>query len=83
VIRGRFLRAFLAAASLALAACGGRKEPPPTEQPQPVKGELPVAQTPVSSIYDEKPGTLYERPAPTPTVSPAPAPTARPTRKKR
>jgi len=69
VIRGRLPRAFLAAAaSLALAAC--RKAQPAIEQPQPVKGELPVQQTPVSSIYDEKPGVLYERPGKTPSPVP-------------
>ena len=70
--RGRLLCGAAAlAASLALAAC---RKPVPEER-QPVKGELPVQQTPVSSIYEEKPGVLYERPArPTPTVSPVTPP---------
>ena len=63
----RFTCAGALAASLALAAC--RK----SEEPQPVKDELPVEQTPVTSIYEENPGVLYERPARTPTVPPTPA----------
>ncbi len=63
------------AASLALAGC--RKEA--KEETPPAKGEMPVEQTPVSSIYEEKPGILYERPNRTPTsttpaASPSPAP---------
>jgi hypothetical protein len=66
------------AASLALAACKAKEAGAPPAG----KSELPVEQTPVSSIYDEKPGTLYERPArtTTPTSAPAPARTAPPTR---
>lgn len=55
------------AAALALAGC--RK----SEEAKPLKGELPVEQTPVNSTYEEQPGVLYERPDRTPTVSPAPA----------
>ena len=65
----RFICAGALAASLALAGC--RKKA--SEEPQAVKGELPVEQTPVTSIYEENPGVLYERPALTPTVSPTPA----------
>jgi uncharacterized lipoprotein YbaY len=70
VIGSRLLRVACAgalAAGLALAGC--RKQE--SEEPQPVKGELPVEQTPVSSIYEEKPGVLYARPARTPRVTPA------------
>jgi len=63
----------LALASLGLAGCGRSESPPPA------KNELPVEQTPVQSIYEEKPGVLYEQPARTPTVTPAPpAPTPSP-----
>jgi hypothetical protein len=66
--RGRLLcRAAALAASLSLAAC---RKPVP-EEAQPVKGELPVQQTPVSSIYEEKPGVLYERPQRTPAPTPS------------
>ena len=65
----RFTCAGALAASLALAGC--RKNV--SDEPQPVKGELPVEQTPVTSIYEENPGVLYERPARTPTVAPTPA----------
>jgi hypothetical protein len=58
------------AAGLALAGC--RKQVP--EEPQPMKGEMPVEQTPLTSIYEEKQGVLYERPARTPTVTPASSP---------
>jgi hypothetical protein len=76
VTRGRlFCAAILASASLAHAAC---RKPVP-EEPQPAKGEMPVEQTPVSSLYEEKPGVLYERPQRTPSVSPLPAPTPSPT----
>ena len=68
MIQSRLLRAVSCAAlaaGLALPAC--RKEP---REPAPPKGELPVEQTPVSSIYEEKPGVLYERPNRTPTSVP-------------
>jgi hypothetical protein len=77
VIASRLLRVACTgalAAGLALAGC--RKQE--SEEPQPVKGELPVEQTPVSSIYEQEPGILYERPARTPSVSPSPAPTPSP-----
>ena len=63
----RFTCAGALTASLALAGC--RK----SEEPKPLKGELPVEQTPVTSIYEENPGVLYERPALTPTALPTPA----------
>ena len=57
------------AASLAVAGCRAKEEGAPPAG----SAELPVEQTPVASIYEEKPGVLYERPARTPTASPAPA----------
>ena len=62
------------AAGLWLAGCKARGA---AEQP-PAKDEMKVEQTPVSSIYEEKGGVLYERPARTPTLSPAPARTPSP-----
>lgn len=71
MIASRLLRVACAlAAGLALAGC--RKQVP--EESQPVKGEMPVEQTPLASIYQQEPGVLYERPARTPSVSPSPAP---------
>lgn len=71
--RRRLLRAAPAAlaASLALAGCRARET---AERAPGEKSEMPVEQTPVTSIYEEKPGVLYERPARTPSVSPSPAP---------
>lgn len=77
--RGRQLSAASAAlaAGLALAGCrakGAAEQPPAGTQ------EMKVEQTPVSSIYEEKGGVLYERPAVTPTKAPPPpAPTPSPT----
>ena len=68
--RHRAAPAALLLASLGLAGCG-RTEP--GGSPPPAKNEMPVEQTPVQSLYEEKPGVLYEKPARTPTVSPAPA----------
>ena len=48
------------------------------ERPPAGNQEMKVEQTPVSSIYEEKGGVLYERPARTPSVSPLPAPTPTP-----
>jgi hypothetical protein len=74
------------AASLCLAGCKRAQAPPPPELPAapPSKNELPVEQTPVKSLYEEKPGVLYEQPARTPTVTrgPASAPTPSPAAKK-
>lgn len=77
---GRRLRATLAAAALATLVLAGckRTEPPSAEAPPPAKNELPVEQTPVNSLYEEKPGVLYEQPARTPTVTPVPAAAAAP-----
>ena len=61
----RFRCAFLLAAGLAASACGRKNEAPPPAG----KEALPVEQTPVSSLYEEKPGVLYERPATTPAAS--------------
>jgi hypothetical protein len=74
---GRRLRATLAAAALASLWLAGCKR----EEPPPAKNEMPVEQTPVSSLYEEQPGVLYEKAARTPTVSPIPglAPTPSPT----
>lgn len=79
---GNRLHAILAVAlaSLMLAGCK-RAEPTPAETPAPpppAKNELPVEQTPVQSLYEEKPGVLYERAARTPTVSFRPTPTRTP-----
>lgn len=64
------------AAGLALAGCKAKEA---AEQPPPGNQEMKVQQTPVSSIYDEKGGVLYERPAATPTkATPPPAPTPSP-----
>ena len=68
----------LAAASAAMAAClwiSGCKAKEGTGQPPAGSQEMKVEQTPVNSIYDEKGGTLYERPERstlTPTRAPAP-----------
>ena len=77
-MRSRLLAAASAlatAAGLALAACRAKE---PAEQPPPAKEEMKVQETPVASIYDEKGGVLYERPARTPTVTPLPVPTPSP-----
>jgi hypothetical protein len=67
------------AASLSLAGCKRAVQPPPPELPAPpTKQELPVEQTPVKSLYEEKPGVLYEQPARTPTVTKAPVSTPSP-----
>jgi len=75
-VRGSLL-SIVAAAALAgpgLAGCKRTEPPPPPELPAaPPKSELPVEQTPVQSIYEEKPGVLYEKAATTPTVSPVPS----------
>jgi hypothetical protein len=77
VIASRLLRVACAGAlAVGLALAGCRKQE--SEEPQPVKGELPVEQTPVSSIYEEKPGILYERPARTLSISPSPVLTPSP-----
>jgi len=78
----RLLRAASAAlllATLALPGCK-RSEPAESQPPAgaPTKQELPVEQTPVSSLYEEKPGVLYERAVRTPTVSFRPTPTRTP-----
>lgn len=72
--RSRQLSAALAAC-LWLAGCKAKEAaaPPPGTQ------ELKVQQTPVGSIYEEKGGVLYERPATTPTpATPQPALTPSP-----
>jgi hypothetical protein len=81
---GPRLPAILAAAALAVlvASCKrAESQPPPPELPvPPARSELPVEQTPVQSLYEEKPGVLYERPAhgtgtPSPVRSATPTPT--------
>lgn len=59
------------AAGLALSGCRAREAaaPPPGAQ------EMKLQQTPVSSIYDEKGGVLYERPE-RPPLTPTPTPAA-------
>jgi uncharacterized lipoprotein YbaY len=79
VRRSRQLSAASAAlaAGLWLAGCRAKEtaEPPPAGTQ-----EMKVEQTPVSSIYEEKGGVLYERPAVTPPkAAPPPAPTPSPT----
>ena len=76
--RGGFggMLAGVALASLALTGC---RKPENAETPPPAKNEMPVEQTPVGSLYEEKPGVLYEKPATTPTVSPVAAVPSRPT----
>jgi hypothetical protein len=75
----------LAAASAALAAglwLSGCRAKEAAEQPPPGNQEMKVQQTPVGSIYEEKGGVLYERPAVTPTKAtppPPPTPTPSPT----
>ena len=69
MIASRLLRVACAGAlAVVLTLAGCRK----SEEAKPLKGELPVEQTPVTSIYEENPGVLYERPARTPTVPPTP-----------
>jgi hypothetical protein len=63
------------AAGFGLAGCRAKEA---AEQPPPGNQEMKVQQTPVGSIYEEKGGVLYERPARTPTVSPPPAPSPSP-----
>ena len=81
-VRGRLLSIVVAAALAGpgLAGCKRTEPPPPPEMPAaPPKSELPVEQTPVQSLYEEKPGVLYEKAATTPTVSPGVVTPARPT----
>jgi hypothetical protein len=77
----RRLSLILAAAALAglwLEGCK-RAEPPPQELPAaPAKQELPVEQTPVQSLYEEKPGVLYEKAVRSPTATPTPTRTPAP-----
>ena len=59
-----------------MAAClwiSGCKAKEGTGQPPAGSQEMKVEQTPVNSIYDEKGGVLYERPAVTPTPHASPA----------
>ena len=82
----RLLPLILCAAlsSFAFSGCKRAEQPPPPETPAPpAKNELPVEQTPVKSLYEEKPGVLYEQPARTPTVTKAPIPSPTPSPSRR
>ncbi|HEV2063264.1 MAG TPA: hypothetical protein VGS00_01795 [Thermoanaerobaculia bacterium] len=63
------------AAGLWLAGCRARGA---AEQGPGGNQEMKVEQTPVGSIYEEKGGVLYERPAATPTATTPPPATPSP-----
>lgn len=74
--RSRLLRIALPGtllASLGLAGCRQREQaesPPPATNATPAQNEMPVETTPVESLYEEKPGVLYEQPVRSPTITP-------------